>query len=157
MPCLDQSGRRHVALPGAKISTPRLISSTMSFFDRSNAASMSSDHFKFCFRREQVAHLGHVLSELSVVRHLVDQAEPRPDVSDAFGFGEVPDRVEVLGEWLHRRRGDFESSEFHLLLAKLEFVRVEDDARVAREFQVVDGPPLARWTVSRSSWVRRLL
>ena len=47
MPCFDQSGRRHVALPGSKISTPFLILSTMGCLDRSNALSISGVYSNF--------------------------------------------------------------------------------------------------------------
>ena len=81
------------------------------------------------------------MPKLPVVRDLVDEAEPGSDVGNILGLGEILDGVEVFGEWFHRRRRDFEAGELHLLLTKLELVRVEDDPCVARELQVIDGPP----------------
>ena len=60
----------------------------------------------------------HYVAEDIAVRYLIDEAEPRSDVSDGLWRREVTDCAGMLVTWLNVGRRDDEASKFHRVGAK---------------------------------------
>ena len=71
---------------------------------------------------------GHRVTQLGVVSHLVDQAEPAPDIRRGDRGGKISDGIQVIRERLDGSVRHPEAGKLHPLFRELELIRVQHDA-----------------------------
>ena len=84
---------------------------------------------EFCFGAKQRLKWSHDVSELTIVRYLIDQPKPCSHVFDILRSREFLNRIEVFRKRLDLSFSYPKPSKVYFSLAELEFLWVEGDPR----------------------------